>query len=376
MAGLLYPLIKLLSLLAKKCNDYIFKENDYRPTDPIDSIPKPLPSDFILLAIKAFIESGKSTKEVKNMLHGLNVPDEKIDFVVDRAQKVYTAWYDKHQKANSSVKSETIIELSQRSDDISTSSVIMHLKPKEQYADFFRALMGKEIYRIKSTDELIFLMASYTAFLPPVKFNSQAQICQSSFYGFGGKDNNVQLRVININGQRKNFFPYLATQTSMRFMTNEIFEWESNGFNAEAEVKGKRDDKTELSFFATDYAVNKEKYLNHAEINICISAFAFHIYELKAPKNTLSSNIIIPDLNSSEKHSLYNFTGFVLRLKAAPISPKFTGWILTIKLFENGDGQIPTTIDVFVNTENITSGKMRKNIIVKGTLWLQGEIAD
>ncbi|UOE50175.1 hypothetical protein MTO98_03705 [Mucilaginibacter sp. SMC90] len=384
MTGLLYPLMKLVSLLVKKGNDYIFKENDYRPADPIDSIPKSPPSDFILLAIKAFIESGKSVEEVKTMLHELNVPDDKTDLVVNIAEKVYKDWCDRKQKANSrsvgilsTTKSVNIQELP---DDIIASPVIVHLKPREQYIDFFIALIGKETYRNKATEELLYLMITYATFLSPVKLNSIAQIYQVAFNGFGGAHSAIKLRVIKVNDQRENFFPYLTTKTSAPFKTNEVFEWENNsGFNTEAEIRGTRNDKVALSFFATDYAVNREKYLNKAEINIRISAFALYIYEFKGQDNTSSSNtasVVIPNLKNSGKQSMYNFTGTVLNMSTSSISLKSTSYVLTVRLFKNTDGQNPTTIEVFVNTENIKSGRMRKNIVVKGTLWLQGEIAD
>jgi hypothetical protein len=382
---MLYAVTQIFSYLVEKCSKYILRSKNYKPGSVvIDPIPKPPPSDFILSAIKAFVESGKKVEEVKEILRALNVQDNKVDLVVDIAEKVYKDWCDRQQKANSrSIEISSItksVNIQERPDDIIASPVIVHLKPREQYIDFFKALIGKETYRNKSTEELLYLMTTYATFLSPVRLNGIAQIYQVSFNGFGGAYSAIKLRVIKVNDQRENFFPYLATKTSAPFKTNEVFEWESNsGFNTEAEIRGTRNDKVALSFFATDYAVNREKYLNKAEINIRISAFASYIYEFKGQDNTSSSDttsFVIPNLKNSGKQSMYNFTGTVLKISTSSISLKSTSYILTIRLFKNTDGQNPTTIEVFVNTENITSGRMRKNIIVKGTLWLQGEIAD
>lgn len=286
------------------------------------------------------------------------------------AQKVYEALHNKQRQNNIEISDIPIGKL------IIPDSIVFHLKPREQYANFFRALVGKNAYRDKSTKDVIYVMATYAGFLPPIMNNNSVQICQTSFDGFGGQKHAVQLRTINVNGQRKNFFPYLSTKTVMTFSTQEIHEWESDkGFNTEAEIKGIVADKIALSFFAADYAVKKDAYCIKASLKVHLSAFAFEVYCLKTENERLTANKA-PGITLSPKivgcHNLYDFTGYVLIVKAARISLKNTGYIVSIKLF---DHDLLNIVDVFVNAENIISGQIKRNIMVKGTLWLQGEIA-
>lgn len=213
--------------------------------------------------------------------------------------------------------------------------------------------------------------------MPPIALNEQIQIYQTSFEGFGGRNHAVQLRAVKVNGQRKNFFPYLITQTATSFSIQEIHEWESNkGFNTEADIKGTVANKLAFSFFAADYAVNKGTYFSNARLKVRLSAFAFEAYWFKTENERLVAKKA-PGIVLSPKGvgslSLYDFTGHVLKVKAAPVSLKYTGCIVSVKLL---DDDWNATLDIFINTENITSGIMKRDIMIKGTLWLQGEIAE
>lgn len=352
---------------------------DYGPV-VITPLPQPPQPDYILVAIRAFAGSEMSPIAVKGMLLRLNVPDTDADEVIDIAQKVCKALRDKEQHTDYAADTGQVNVL-QRADSTTTYPVLKTSKPAEQYAGFYKMLFGESKYQEESTHELIYFMCSYSSFLPPVKSNDRAQIFQISFGGFGGRFSAVRLRTIKVNDRIVNTFPYMATKSLMPLITSEVIEWDDNtGVNSGAEIKATRRDNTELSFFATDYAVNRERYLNNAEISVRISAFAYDICELNPHEHLRTLNITappkIPDLTGTEKLSMHKFAGRVVKMKKILISEDDTAYILTLKLFENTDRQIYNLIDVFVNAENITSGEMQQNIVVKGTFWLQGELVN
>lgn len=370
-----FPLLFMLLLfLIKLVQTHGNKLFTYKSSSPIDKTPEPPRADFITSAISEFIKRGSddeyTLQDAKYLLRDLRVPAENIDFIVETAQKVYKVLEDEDQGVNIKIEGGLSNKI------IPPDAINVCLKPGGVFAAFFVALMGKDTYQVESTKELIYMMAIYAGFLPPVIYDDKVQICQTVFEGFGGKKHAVQLRSIKINGQLESFFPYLATQTVISFTVNRVSEYETNKeFNAQAKISGTIADKTALNFFATDYAVNKAKYIVDAPINIHVSAFALEAYWFKTENERLWASkapgiALVP--NESGKGCLYDFTGYLLSAKAAPVSLKPTGCMVSIKLY---DGDEAECIDVFVNTENITSGQMKRNIMVKGTLWLQGEIA-
>ena len=191
----------------------------------------------------------------------------------------------------------------------------------------------------------------------------------------------MRLRTIKVNDQIISSFPYLATKSLMPLAINEVIEWESHtGLNSEAEIRATRKDKTELSFFATDYAVNSARYLNNAESYVRISAFACDICEFNPNEYPrplkVAEPVKIPDITGTEKLSMHKFTGRVVKMKEVSISENATAYILTLRMFENSDNRLYNVIDVFVNAENIISGEIEQNSVVKGTFWLQGELVN
>ncbi|AYL97419.1 hypothetical protein [Mucilaginibacter celer] len=377
--GILLVLLRLVIYIVKISSSSSGSGDTYRYTGPATPMPQPPEPDYILVAIKAFVVSEMSPTGVRALLSRLNVEDKEADEVVDIAQKVAKAWYAREQDTDDATGMEPVAVL-QHIDDLVTYPVRKYSKPGEQYADFFRMLMGKATYEDESAYELISYMASYSSFLPPVRVSDRAQIFQMSFGGFGGRFSAARFRTIKVNDQIVNSFPYLATKSLMPLTTNEVIEWEGDtAINTEAEIKATRRDNTELSFFATDYAVNRQRYLNDTEINVRISAFAGEIREFNPQEHLRSLNIDteaakVPDLKGTERLSMYNFTARVVKMKEVSISKNNTAYILTLRMFENTDRQIYNIIDVFVNAENIISGEMHQNIVVRGTFWLQGEL--
>lgn len=63
----------------------------------------------------------------------------------------------------------------------------------------------------------------------------------------------------------------IRTNYTLPFETKKIIEW-SHIANMEAEIQGGGRDTFGLSFFATDYAINKRKYKSKKNLNIKISA--------------------------------------------------------------------------------------------------------
>lgn len=133
-----------------------FSNSSYYPANDNPKLPS---QDFIISAVNVFIEAGNNDEatltRIKHHLREVNLPSEKIDFVADMAQKVYEVLQSRPGRNNIEVNAELANNLS------ISEPIIFCLKPRELYANFFRALIGKDSYRMKSTKEVIYVMATY-----------------------------------------------------------------------------------------------------------------------------------------------------------------------------------------------------------------------
>lgn len=189
----------------------------------------------------------------------------------------------------------------------------------------------------------------------------------------------LKLRVLTNTKNVISAFPYLPTNYKLPYSTKEIIEWEHmNGF--EAEIKGGGRNTFGFDFFATDYAINKSKYLVNKEIQLKVSAIAFVVdkSEINQDTEVQFSEDFVSYMPSSNlpRQTYYDFIGKVIDFEEANINSLSNGYIAKVKLINNDSDPNFFTIDMFMNKENMRIPSLEKGMKISGLLWFQGEISN
>lgn len=173
-------------------------------------------------------------------------------------------------------------------------------------------------------------------------------------------------------------FPYVETSYILPFETKRIVEWSHSEYK-EAEIEGGGRATFGLSFYATDYAVNKEKYQTEKKLNIRISAVAL---VLDTSDFTEVNGVpLSPDFctympnNDLSTSAYFDFIGVLNDFKPCKIQEGNEGYLLNVKLINQEEDPDFFTIDMFINKENMRFDTLTKGMKITGAFWLQGEIA-
>jgi len=193
------------------------------------------------------------------------------------------------------------------------------------------------------------------------------------------KLDNLRLRVLSDNKNVLSVYPYLKTKYKIPFSSKEIIEWKHMN-NCEAEIKGGGRNTFGFDFFATDYAINKIKYLQNKKFELNVSAIALVIDESKIDTNTevkFSEDFVsyIPSSNLP-RQTYYDFIGKVIDYTEVKLNNFNQGYIAKVKLINDDSDPNFFTIDMFINKENMKISTLKKDMKITGLLWFQGEIAN
>jgi hypothetical protein len=326
------------------------------------------------IATKAMINDGKKADEVKIILANRGLYKDYFDMVLERAQLNYTNWFNEIGG-----KPATAFELYQQS--IQTTPTPKSLvevinSPGEDYALQFCALIGSKRYYQLSGRSILYAVVNQALLNEAVITNGETQLKQAGFARAGGKAGNPYLRVVTVNNQREAAYPYLHTEITTNFYTQRIVEWGNGDPVLEAEIEGNLNRTLPISFFATDYAVNRLSYQTQMSVEIRLSAVVLELSEaIKNPDNRNPQSQSFRSINKYGGKSYFLFEAIILEIKVAPIDILSVGYVMTLKFGDDERAVQALTIDAYINHNSIKADKIQQGMFVKGILWFQGEIS-
>jgi len=350
-------------------------------------LPSQNPADYLVMATNALINKGKKPQDVKMMLMAKTLPQETAIVVIEKAQGICEKWLaglsaDEKIKHEEKIKSFNAPMMTLFRGAAVHPSIYKFSKSGHSLSSYWGSLMGDVSFRqLKTSKETLFLLAASTSASKPVKASEHADISESSFEELGGSDFAPFIRTITVRGDTTDILPYLPTDITTPFEIKRIGEWKSvhdSGYITNAEITGVANSAFDIGFVATDYATNQDMYKTQPHLNIRLSAFAFVIEDWQK-ENDLVDRLgnpigLLPD-NEDGRLSGYDFTGKVLEEKSATIYNESYGSVLTLKIITAGNPSNDFVLDVFVNSGNLKATNSTMNMIVRGKLWMQGEIA-
>lgn len=243
----------------------------------------------------------------------------------------------------------------------------------------FGGLLGFNYFNSEGGDNFLMNMVGFASMQAVILQSHVVSIKDAKF----GNSDSIKLRVINKNGTLENnsilsAYPYIKTNLILPFQIKKIVEW-SHISNMEAEIQGNGRDTFGLSFFATDYAVNKQKYKSESRQDIKISAVVLvldksDLTEINGTPVNHDFVAFIPN-NDYAKPTYYDFIGVLKSFTKVEITNGNYGYLINVKLINNQDNPEFFTVDMFVNKENMRFEDLSQGMKITGVLWFQGEIA-
>jgi hypothetical protein len=286
------------------------------------------------------------------------------------------------KKKENKVEAESSINLNsdtiKSSEETSEKIVEVISTAHGSHGDNFGGLLGFEYLNSNSGGQFINEMIALASIQTPTLENPIVKINEI------GLNNSkiIKIRTIIKNGNVSNgtvlsAYPYIKTKYSLPFETKKIIEW-SHIANMEAEIQGGGRDTFGLSFFATDYAINKRRYKTEKKLNIRISAVGLVLD--KSDLTGINGTPLSPDFSTYmpskdiPSPTYFDFIGVLVDYKECQISNDNLGYIINVKLINEEDDPDFFTIDLFINKQNMRFSDLAIGMKVAGALWLQGEI--
>jgi hypothetical protein len=298
-----------------------------------------------------------------------------IDLYAKKAKERYDKWLSE----NGSQLQLTAMQQYERLHEQAASidpAIMLSSMPVEDHAYHFGALIGSDRYNDVNGRDILYSMTTAILASNPVKQYDNASIRQLTLQRFGGNEDPPHLPVVTINEQQEAVFPYLKTDSEISFHIKKIIEWEIDD-PVEAEIEGIWNGEFSLSFFVTDYAVNKHLYKLNQDISVRLSAFILDISESEINKDDPEANENTNGYWPDTRYGLYSYFEFealVMKIKLASIDKQSVGCIFTLKIIDNNRGS-DLVVDAYVTNANINAVTIRKEMRVTRTLWFQGELA-
>lgn len=253
---------------------------------------------------------------------------------------------------------------------------------KGSHGDHFGGLIGFELMHSDGGAELVYRFIDYADKQVPMIRNGEINLRDAVLNEIDETSSKLKIRIIHTGKTIPSAFPYLKTNFTIPFKTEEVREW-SHVDNLEAEIYGAGRDTFALGFFATDYAVNKEVYKTSKDLEIHVAAIVLAMEEEDLSKDTNSEGLkfsndfasYMPNSNLPGC-SYYDFYGKIIDFKKMTVipNPEIEGYIVRVKLINHDDADF-FTVDMFVNKNNTTISEMKKGMSISGTIWMQGELS-
>ncbi|MGG8496604.1 hypothetical protein ACQY1Q_09320 [Tenacibaculum sp. TC6] len=192
----------------------------------------------------------------------------------------------------------------------------------------------------------------------------------------------VSFKGISVNKDPKIILPVIKTDFALDVLNKEINEWE-NIENLGAIITGNGRDTFGISYFATDYAENREKYHSKKKHTIKISGIAFVLdsYNNDNSDTTIQYSedftMYMPN-NDLPNYACFDFIGQLEDFKETSFLENNTqkGYLMNVRLITHPDDNHFFTIDMFVTPENMRFNELVKGMKITGMFQMQGQIAE
>jgi hypothetical protein len=239
--------------------------------------------------------------------------------------------------------------------------------------DLWAGVLGFE--RLSQADEYFIpqlIAAIYVS--GEIKVSSEVEVKDS-------EDDFIDLRSIEEKRKEvRSAFPVIKTNKSIDVNIRTVSEWEHMD-NIEAIIYGSGKDTFGITFFATDYSYNKEKYKTSKNLNIQLSGILLHVEEHKVDSDsedfTMAENFTGYFPNQEVNYlGGFDFIGIVKNIRQVSISNVILieGFMLEVQLITHPDDDDYFVVEMFLNKEN-TELSIEKGMKITGLFLLQGRIA-
>jgi len=192
----------------------------------------------------------------------------------------------------------------------------------------------------------------------------------------------VNLKAIAYNNNPTTILPVVKTDYEVDVVNKEINEWE-NVHNLEAIVTGNGRNTFGVTYFATDYAENRDVYHSKKELRIKMSGIAF-VIDISTADNSEGEvqysedfTMYMPN-NDLPNYACFDFIGQLEDFKETVLleDKSLKGYLLKVRLITNPDIKDFFTIDIFVSPENMRFKELTKGMKLTGMFQMQGQIAE
>lgn len=186
----------------------------------------------------------------------------------------------------------------------------------------------------------------------------------------------VTLNMWKIDNKSKIYFPNVHTKEVLSFETKEIKEYIESD-NLEALISGNGKTLFGLDFYASDYAINREFYLSQKHININISAICLVLDIGNITREGFDTDFAgyVPNDNLGAL-GIYDFIGPLRAFKEISIlENNVNGYLLTVNIVRNEQGDDYFILDMFVNKENMRFENLEIGMKLTGAIQFLGQIA-
>jgi hypothetical protein len=176
-------------------------------------------------------------------------------------------------------------------------------------------------------------------------------------------------------------YPAVKAGQSIPVENKQINEW-VNAEGYEAVIYGNGYGMYGLSYFATDYALQKAVYNSNTNLNISLSGILFVLD--KADSNNIDTNTpLADDFAGYFPHQelgdvgCYHFVGIIKDFSPITLleDGSINGYLLSVQLTNNPDNASNLLVRMFVNRENMRIANIEAGMSISGVFQLQGEIA-
>lgn len=245
-------------------------------------------------------------------------------------------------------------------------------KYEGKVGDFWKGVFGLSNHT-EMKDSQIWAELLATAFAMGTKIKKDKYIVAEF------QDNKTKIRVISKDTERNilTFFPVLVTKNSFSINNKFVNEW-AHVENLEARITGQLQNGTEVGYYATDYALNREIYTSRDQLNIKISGivYAMKIYEPEPNHAILNETYCGISAYENGGEDSFQFVGILQDFKETEFIsiPTFKGYIISIKLNNSSNKEEMFAVDMFVNKQNIQFNNLEIGMKISGLVIFQGEI--
>lgn len=261
------------------------------------------------------------------------------------------------------------------------SEIVISSTTEGSHGDHYGGLLGFDLLYSEGS-ELVYKLIQYAEKRSPLMSKGSTNLHDAVLNEVDEITGKIRVRAIYTGERIPSAFPYLKTNYKIPFQTKEVIEW-SHIDKLEAEIYGAGRETFGVGFFATDYAINHNKYKSQSNLHIHVSAIGLvmelaNFSEMEGEDGLKFSEGFATYMPNQDLPgvSYYNFIGVLEEVREMIVmpDPEVKGYMTKIKLINHEERDF-FTIDMFINKSNVRFENVEVGMSVSGCLWLQGEIS-